>query len=333
MNVRPNLQKKSVGSDNPQVKQDSCKPLEVLGEGEGEESLIIWESTQKEFQCLEKKQKASWLKNMSSLKDEPEVTSNSVAGNIGHYGKFSFGEEVESSGGGCSEDESSGEEEPKLFNKRKHLEGHSSDDSSDGEIFPMTKKRKIVEDGTIDELLLPDSDSSVEENDDNKSKHQDVPSGQIQEKKVTAKETSQTDSLCLEDEDSDERDWDIPEELRVKPAEEYQSDSASDDELEHNRATKPDNNSVTEKEKLLIRLRWKKGKRTMEKQIIVMAETKFKQIKQMVVKNFKLQLKMMFDGELVKDTDTAKSLGLEITLDNENADMIDCVLLYDQSKS
>lgn len=327
MNVRTNLQKKSVGSDNPQVKQDSCKPIEFLEKGESEESLEIWESTQQEFQCLKQKQKANWLKNMSSLKEEPEVTSNSLAGNIGHYGKFSFGEEVESSGGGCSEDESSKEEEPKLFNKRKHLEGHSSDESSDEEIFAMTKKRKIVEEGTIDELLLPESDSSVEEKDDNKSEHQEVPSRMIQKKDLTAKETSQTDSLCLEDEDSDEKDWDIPEELRVKPAVEYQSDSASDDEMKNNRATKPDNNSVTEKEKLLIRIRWKKGKRTKEEQIMVMAETKFKQIKQMVVKNFKVKLKMMFDGELIKDSDTAKSLGLEITLDNENADLIDCVVL------
>jgi len=332
MNVHRYTPQQTVGPDNPHMKTDSCKPIDFVEKQELEESQLILKSTKQECQSLEEKQKANWLKNMSSLTQGPEVTSNTVIGRIGHYGKFSFGEDIESSGGGCSEDESSGEEEHKMLKKRKHPEGHSSDESSDGEIVTVVKKkRKLAVEETLDELLLSDSDpvSSVEEN-DNKKEHQEVPSRLIKQKDLIAKETSQTDSLCLEDEESDENDWDIPEELRVKPAEEYQSYIVSDDELEHHRASEP---AVMEKEKLLIRLRWKRGRSTVEKQIMVMSETKFKQIKQMIVKNFKVRLKMMFDGELIKDSDTAESLGLEITLDNENADLIDCVVLNDHSKS
>jgi len=328
MNKRPKVAEKSaIPADSP-YRQDPGKPISFPEKDMGEESLKIWESTQQEFQSLEKKQKENWSRSMSYLLEKPEATSNPAGGHIGHYGDFSFGEDGESYGGGCSEGESNEEvEEPELVGKRKYLEGDTSDESSDGRILTNTKKRKLGDEVTTDELLLPDSDSSTEEGIENEHEQQKAESRRINGKNMRIREASQSDSLSLDDEDGEEEDWNIPEELKVKPAEEYHSDVVSDDELVHRSRKASADTSTIEKEKLMVILRWINGKKSVKKKIIVLSKTKFKNIKHMAARNFKVQLKMVFDGEVIKDSDTAESLGLEITLDDENADLIDCLVL------
>lgn len=332
MSVCPHLPQQSAASVSTQTLSHPKK--------EGEESLEdAWESTRNEFQCQEKKQKENWLKTMSSLTKQPDEQITPAGGqHIGHYGKFTFGEDEESSGNACSERESSEEEEVDLVKKRNHEELESSDESSDIDVISRTKKkRKLGADITTEELLLPDSDSCGDESEaqtENKAEGEKQVASEKKDMDTEANGPSQasqgSDSLWLDDEDKDgeEKDWDIPEDLRVKPAEIYENVvELSDDELEHHQGKNDASKPKREEEKLLIRLRWKKGRTVKEQKIMVMSQTKFEQINHLVFQNFRVKLKMMFDGEVIKASDTAESLGLEITLDGENADLIDCVLI------
>jgi len=333
MNKSPNLLEKTAKRPSLPIRQDQCDLLSLHEKEEIEESLKIWESTEKEFQSLTKKKKANWMENMSSLRVVPEATSQPSGGHIGHYGDFSFCDDEESSGGGYSDVESNEEVVESEPSKRKHLEGDTSDESSDEEIFiqTRTKKRKLMDKMTNDELLLPDSDSSQEVWYENQAEEQKEKSRLIKERDMAVRKQSQDDYLNLDDLDGKEEDIDIPEEFKVQPAKEYHSDVPSDNEqVQGSKTALAD---TIEKEKLIVILRWITGKRKVEKKIMVLSETKFKNIKHMVARNFKVKLKMMFDGEVIKDSDNAKSLGLEITLDNENADLIDCIVLEDLCKS
>lgn len=313
------------------------RPSEKVQDKADDSLEDVWESTKIEVQCQEKKQKENWLKHMSSFTEEPgDECTPAGGGHIGHYGKFTFGEDDESSGNVCSVGESSDEEEVELAKKRKREEENSSDDSSDIEIISRPKKRKIEAEKSTEEVLLPELDLSEEESESkNVKKTEDEKEATSEANKMHTKATASpqasqgSDSLWLEDEDGEEKEWDIPEEFRVKPAEMYENlVELSDNELEHCIGKKDVTKSERrEEEKLVIRLRWKKGRRYMEKKIMVTSGTKFKQIKHLVFENFGVKLKMMFDGEVIEDSDTAESLGLEITLDGDSADLIDCVLI------
>jgi len=313
----------------------------------GEDSLDdVWKSTQMEFQSQEKKHKENWLKHMSSFTEEPDdnCTEAGGGGHIGHYGKFSFGEDDESSENVCSVGESSDDDEVELGKKRQREEEDSSDDSSDIEIITRPKRRKKEPEKSteksIEDVLLLELNLSGDESDSQmvkKTVDEKMTANEPNKKDTTSKTSTQasqgSDSLQLDEEDTfrqegEEKVWDLPEEFRVKPAEMYENVvELSDDEPKNGKGKEALNKSEREEEKLVIRLRWKKGKRDVEKKIMVMSGTKFKQIKQLVLENFKVKLKMMFDGEVIEDSDTAESLGLEITLDGESADMIDCMLV------
>jgi len=342
MSVCPNPPQHTAAAGSAQL----ITPSEKVQDN-GDDSLDdVWKSTQIEFQSQEKKQKENWLKHMSSFTEEPDDNDTPAGGggHIGHYGKFSFGEDDESSGNVCSVGESSDEEGIEHTKKRQREEEDSSDDSSDIEIVTRPKRRKkepekSAEKSIEDDLLLVLNLSGEESETQTVKKTVDekVTASEPNKKDTEAKTSTQasqgSDSLLLDEEDTfrqdgEEKDWDLPEEFRVKPAEMYENVvELSDDEPEHGAGKKALNKSERAQEKLVIRLRWKKGKRNVEKKIMIMSGTKFKQIKRLVLENFKVKLKMMFDGEVIKDSDTAESLGLEITLDGESADMIDCMLI------